>query len=100
MQALTDEINIRIPGHVMYRELDDEAVLLDLNSGRYFGFDEVGMRMWHALLQSESLAQAVELLLRRYSADRARLHRDLADWLERLVERGLLEIHPNSDSTQ
>ncbi len=91
MGRWTETLDVRVPGHVMYRELDDEAVLLDLHSGRYFGFDEIGMRMWQALLVSSTVTQAVQRLLVDYAADPVCLRGDLIAWLERLTERGLLE---------
>ena len=36
---------------VVFRQMDDGAVLLDLESGVYFGLDEVGTRVWTLLLE-------------------------------------------------
>jgi len=34
------------PTDVLMRELDGEAVILDLKSETYFGLDDVGTRIW------------------------------------------------------
>jgi hypothetical protein len=36
---------LRVPDDVLFRDLDGEAVILNLRTGTYFGLDEVGMRM-------------------------------------------------------
>ncbi len=47
-----------IPGQVLCRDLGAEAVVLDLESGIYYGLDEVGLRMWK-LLQEHGDVRAV-----------------------------------------
>jgi len=34
-----------VPDDVLFRDLDGEAVILNLRTGTYFGLDEVGTRM-------------------------------------------------------
>ena len=41
---------IRPSDEVLFQELQDESVLLDLKSGVYFGLDIVGTRIWQLLL--------------------------------------------------
>jgi hypothetical protein len=74
------------------RELDGESVLLNLQSERYFGLDEVGTRMWVALSTSESIQTAYEDLLSEYDVDAEQLHQDLESLIEKLVEHGLVEV--------
>lgn len=74
------------------RELDGESVLLNLQSERYFGLDEVGTRMWVALSRSESIQTAYEDLLSEYDVDAKLLHQDLESLIDKLVEHGLVEV--------
>ncbi len=39
----------RIPDEVIFRELDGEAVILNLDTGIYFGLDAVGTRIWRLI---------------------------------------------------
>jgi hypothetical protein len=34
-----------VPDDVLFRDLDGEAVILNLRTGTYFGLDELGTRM-------------------------------------------------------
>ena len=40
---------ITISPDVAFRDLDGEAVLLNLATGTYFGLNEMGTRMWHLI---------------------------------------------------
>jgi hypothetical protein len=83
---------ISVPGDVLVQELHGESVLLNLNSERYFGLDEVGTRMWAVLSKSQSIQQAYDALLAEYNIEPDVLRRDLLDLIDKLIGRGLVEI--------
>jgi len=45
----------RAPDGVLFRELEGEAVILSVEGGTYYGLDDVGTRMWTALLEAPSI---------------------------------------------
>ena len=49
---------VTVPESVLFRDLDGEAVLLETATGRYYGLNEVGTRMW-SLLQLHGEIEAV-----------------------------------------
>jgi hypothetical protein len=73
------------------QELDGESVFLNLNSGRYFGLDEVGTRMWKVLTTAPTIQAGYELLLAEYDVEEKQLQQDVNDLLEKLVAHGLVE---------
>jgi hypothetical protein len=90
--AITFGMRATVPSDVLVQELQGESVLLNLKSGRYFGLDEVGTRMWAAVTAADSLRAACETLLHEYDVDAERLQRDLQGLVEKLVEHGLVEV--------
>ena len=72
--------------------LDDELVLLNLDTETYFGLDEVGKRMFEVLQHAASFGDAVTALVAEYDADEATVRADLKALLDRLVENGLVEL--------
>jgi hypothetical protein len=83
---------ITVPESVLFRDLDGEAVLLETGSGRYYGLDEVGTRMWN-LLQLHGETEAVcRALLAEYDVSEDRLCEDLRRFVETLAARGLLRV--------
>ncbi len=87
------EARITIPPGVLSRELSSQSVLLNLNSERYFGLDDVGTRMLSVLTNSPTVQQACDTLLEQYDVDAEVLRRDLLDLIGKLAEHGLVEIH-------
>ena len=84
---------VSVPSNVMFRELEGESVILDLDSEKYFGLDEIGTRMWRLLTEATSIQRAYDALVEEYEVAPETLRADLSDLLETLRERGLIEIH-------
>ena len=84
--------SVSVPTGVLFRELDGEAVLLNLDSEAYLGLDEVGTRMWAVLTTSDSVQAAYETLLAEYDVAPDVLHRDIAKLVRELAAHGLLEL--------
>jgi hypothetical protein len=83
---------VAVPENVMFRELEGEAVILDLDSESYFGLDEVGTRMWLALTGAASVQEAFDELAGEYEVAPDTLRKDLDELLAALLDRGLLEV--------
>ncbi|HME12463.1 MAG TPA: PqqD family protein [Candidatus Acidoferrum sp.] len=83
-----------VPAHVLVRFMDNEAVLLNLASERYFGLDETGTRMWRLATTAPSIEAAYQELLNEYEVAPELLHTHLHELLLTLVENGLLELLP------
>jgi hypothetical protein len=83
---------VRVPDEVLISNLQEESVILNLNSERYFGLDNVGTRMLNVLNDSDSIEAAYESLAEEYEVDRDVLRRDLTSLIENLMQQGLVTI--------
>jgi len=83
---------VRVKEDIVFRDLDGEAVLLNLESGTYFGLDPVGTKIWALLQQHEILNDVHVALLDEFDVESDRSERDLLDLVARLDENGLVEI--------
>lgn len=83
---------IEIPADVVFRSLGEEAVLLHLGTGRYFGLDPVAARMWRALSEAGTVEGALEPLSEEYDVEPHRLRDDLESLVDQLAERRLIEL--------
>lgn len=79
------------PEHVVLRELEGEAVLLNLRSEKYFGLDEIGTRIWAELVARGSIEGASERLQDELDVEPTVLRSDIERLVAELVEHGLLE---------
>ncbi len=83
-----------VPKQVLVRLFEKEAVLLNLDTEQYHGLDEVGTRMWEALIQAADIQTAYDRLLGEYEVSPESLRQDLVDFLEQLLNRGLVHLVP------
>jgi hypothetical protein len=89
----TLESRISVPEDVLFRDLDGEAVVLNLTSGKYYGLDETGTRMWTLLAQHGRIDAAFKDLLDEYEVTEEQLRQDLLNLVDELAVHGLLELH-------
>jgi hypothetical protein len=83
---------VTLPEEVLVSGLEEESVLLNLESEHYYGLDEVGTRMFSVLTTSNSIEAAFETLSKEYDVDQEVLRQDLISLVDQLVSKGLVEI--------
>ena len=81
---------VRVPDDVLISNLQQESVILNLDSERYYGLDDVGTRFLSVLTNSESIEAAYEKLAGEYDVDKQALRQDLLALVEDLVNQGIL----------
>jgi hypothetical protein len=72
--------------------LGDEAAIVNLKNGVYYGLDSVGARIWSAIREPVTFAQIRDALLRDYEVEPLALECDIRSFLQQLAEQGLIEI--------
>jgi hypothetical protein len=83
---------LRIPLLVHFQILDGDGILLDLRNQLYFGLDDVGVRIWELVRETGSEQGIYAALVKEYDVPPEEIRRDLAEWLDDLIERKLLEV--------
>jgi len=83
-------VALRISPDVVFRDLEGEAVILDLASGRYFGLNAVGTRIWTLLEAGTPIDRIVEAIAGEYEADAQQIARDVIGLVDELTSRGLI----------
>jgi coenzyme PQQ synthesis protein D (PqqD) len=84
--------HLAINPSVIYRELAGEVVLLNLQSGVYYGLDEVGSRVWQLLTQSRGVDDVCATLLDEYDVSAEALRADVERLVGELSEKGLVIV--------
>jgi Coenzyme PQQ synthesis protein D (PqqD) len=72
--------------------LGDEAAIVNLKNGVYYGLDPVGARIWSVMREPVTVAQIRDALLGEYDIEPLALERDIRSFLQQLAEQGLIEI--------
>lgn len=87
--ALSLDRALALSADALFRELDGEGVILDLATGRYFGVDRVGARIWRLVGELRTLRRVHEQLVAEFEVAPDRVERDLLEFAALLVARGL-----------
>ena len=89
MPSISIENSFVLSKDAIFRDLDGEAVVLDLASGAYFGLNQVGTRIWQLIEQDGRLQNVLARLGEEYEAAPEQLECDLLDLVSRLAQAGL-----------
>ena len=74
-------------------ELGGEAAILNMKSGRYYGLDPIGARIWSLIQKPVKVAEVRDTLLEEYEVAAEQCEAELIDLLEKLAGAGLVEVH-------
>jgi hypothetical protein len=72
--------------------LGEEAAILHMRSGIYYGLDPVGARIWNLMQEPHTVEELRTAILAEYEVEPARCEGDLFALLEKLRAEGLIEV--------
>jgi hypothetical protein len=81
---------IRPAPHVRAARGEGRTVLMDVNTSRYWGLDEVGSAIWACIEEGCALHEIYEQLAERYDAPREQLVADADSFVARLTAAKLV----------
>lgn len=79
-----------IPDHLRYQEVDGEIFLLNIETGIFFGLNEIGVAVWEQLEAQNDLGDLSKRLSAKYGVEGSVILKDINDLLEDLVKHGLI----------
>jgi hypothetical protein len=93
-----DNIVVSIADDQVSSELAGEAVILNLETGKYYGLNSVGARIWNLLQEEKSLGEIRDTILAEYDVEAEQCEQDILELLQKLSDHDLLKA-PNGQST-
>ncbi|CAI8738484.1 MULTISPECIES: PqqD family protein [Methylococcus] len=90
--GLPNDMMITIPEPVVFEKVGEETVLLNLDTGFYFGLNPVGSHIWELLVATKNPASVLAALREEYDVEGEVLERDLANLIRDLAEKKLIEL--------
>ncbi|MCB0047278.1 MAG: PqqD family protein [Caldilineaceae bacterium] len=82
---------------VLTAKIDNELVMVRLESNGYFGLDAIGRRIWELLEEPCSVGRLCAVLVDEYDVEPATCEADVVHFLSKLEEFGVVNIQ-GSDS--
>lgn len=73
-------------------KMNDETVILNSNSGVYYGLNSIGETIWNLIQQPKTFAEVRDAMLTKYEVSSEQCQSDLLSLLEQLQSEGLIQI--------
>lgn len=89
---LSESAKIVVSKEQVSSRLGDEAAILGLKNGVYYGLNPVGARVWNLIQEPRTLEELHEILSSEYDVEGSRLDSDLRHLIGQLAEERLVEI--------
>ncbi|KAA6187412.1 PqqD family protein [Thiohalocapsa marina] len=89
-------MKIQISSQILTQTIDDELVVLNIETGRYFGLQASGSRVWRLLEELGDTEAVIDGLLKTYEVDEVTLRRDVDELLTNLIEAQLVTAVPEA----
>lgn len=78
--------------HLLSSKVFEDLVMLDTETGDYFGMNPVAGTLWEQLQEARSLAQVFQIIAKKFEVTEAQFYQDVLPFVEQLYKNGLLEV--------
>ncbi len=78
-------------------EIGDEAVILNLGNGVYYGLNPLAVYVWNRIREPRAVDAICEDILAEYNVERERCANDLLNLLNDLAAHQLIEVADSAD---
>lgn len=92
MSVTLDSVVVAVPGQISSEIGADEAVILGLDSGMYFGTNGVGTLVWRLVGSPVSVSEIVDSIVAEYEVDPTQCVEDLVPFIDQLIAAGLVQV--------
>jgi len=81
----------RNPGLVS-SEIDSERIMMNIETGEYFGLDSVGSRIWELIENPVRLNNLIEILIDEFDVTQEQCETDTLEFIKQLLDKELVII--------
>ena len=81
---------IKRAGGLVSTRVDEDVVLMSIASGKYYGMDAIGSRIWDILEKPVKVAVIVETLMAEYNVDQKRCEEDVLAFLNKMLGKTII----------
>ena len=76
----------------LFSDLTEEAVLLSLKNGKYYGVNHVGAAIWSIIQQPVTLSEIESSLMEQYEVDEETCRTEVETFLENMIREELIDV--------
>lgn len=80
----------KIADNVVFRKIDDEAILLNVDSGHYYTLNNTGSEILEQLIDDKAIEKIAELLSTDFDVDLKSLMADIQEIIDDLINEDII----------
>lgn len=74
----------------LFSELNEEAVVLSLKNGKYYGLNGVGVSIWSIVQEPVTLLEIESAILSEYDVNEQTCHMEVTAFIDQMISEGLI----------
>ena len=90
--AVTSTSRVSRNEAIVFTDLDDTIVMMDVDEGQYYELDSVGARIWALLETDRSAADLCDALAAEFDVDPDTCHRDTLEFLQSASDLRIVHV--------
>ena len=79
---------------MLFTEIDDSIVMMDVDKGLYYELDAVGVRVWMLIETGRPVAEVCDALIAEYDVEPDVCRRDVLAFIEKIAGLGIVRARP------
>jgi hypothetical protein len=91
MNVKVDSV-VSVAEGITVADLDGEAIILDINSGQYFGLNKVGAEILSLIKEPRTVDEVIDRIAVQFEADRGRVQDDVLTFIQDMSEAKLVRM--------
>lgn len=91
-KAIEEDTVVTHAAGLVAADLDKQKVMMSIESGKYYGLDSVGSRIWELIGKQHTVRELVLELVKEYDVEEVTCRRDVLVFLNKLYDQGLIDI--------
>lgn len=88
--TITVETRLQRDETIIYAPVKHEAVMLNIDQGRYHSLNEVGARIWELLESPQTVRQLCHHLCDEFDVEESACHTAVLEFVRALLDRGMV----------
>ena len=77
---------------MVFSHIDDEVVMMSIETGEYYGLNPVASRIWELLEKPYTFDRLIHILMQEFDIDETSCYKDVTRFLEQLTEKKLVIV--------
>jgi trimethylamine:corrinoid methyltransferase-like protein len=75
---------------IVFSQMDDEIVMMDLEKGEYYGISPVGSRIWELVETPRTMPDICTTLCKEYDVSHEKCTKEVLDFIIEMTEKNII----------